>query len=134
MPVLPDELRRLKEFHGHLGPFAVIGYLAGMRALRQLRARKYFGIRARVQCQPKPPQSCLADGVQFAAGCTLGKRSISLEAADDIALHFENTDTGETLRLTLRPGLTEQTRAWLDELGDEGAALRTYELGADVFA
>ena len=33
MPELPDELQQLKEFHGHLGPFVVIGYLAGTQAL-----------------------------------------------------------------------------------------------------
>ena len=134
MPDLPDDLRDLKAFHGHLGPFVVIGYLAGKRALEELSARKYFGITARVECEPKPPQSCLADGVQFATGCTLGKRNIALEPADDIALHFENTDTGETLCLRLRPGLKEETKSWLDELGDEAAALRTYKLGNDAFA
>ncbi|MFQ5810959.1 MAG: formylmethanofuran dehydrogenase subunit E family protein [Armatimonadota bacterium] len=134
MSQLPDELQPLKDFHGHLGPFVVIGYLAGVRALEGLRARKYFGISARVECEPEPPQSCLADGVQFAAGCTFGKRNISIHAASDVAVHFENTDTGEMLRLTLRQGLAEQTKAWLDELGDEVAALRTYELGDAVFA
>ncbi len=133
MPQLPDELHKLKEFHGHLGPFVVIGYLAGRRALAELQARKYFGMRVRVECKPKPPQSCLADGVQFATGCTLGKRNICIEPASDIALRFENTDTGQKLQLTLRPGLEEQTKAWLAELGDEAAALRTYELGDGAF-
>jgi formylmethanofuran dehydrogenase subunit E len=134
MPELPDELQQLKEFHGHLGPFVVIGYLAGTRALEKLAARKYFGMSARVECEPRPPQSCLADGVQFATGCTLGKGNICIEAATEAALEFENIDTGQTLRLVLQPGVKEQTKAWLDELGDEAAALRTYEQGPRLFA
>lgn len=74
-----DELtRKGVEFHGHLGPFLVIGLRMGSLALKLLGLRGYSGLRAIVETGNEPPLSCIVDGVQVATGCTLGKGNIEV--------------------------------------------------------
>ncbi len=72
MTELPEELVPLKRFHGHLGPYVVIGYRMG----RLARERFDGKMTAVVFAGRHPPMSCLIDGVQFTTGCTLGKNNI----------------------------------------------------------
>ncbi|MBI5000799.1 MAG: formylmethanofuran dehydrogenase subunit E family protein [Euryarchaeota archaeon] len=70
----PDDIaRKLEEFHGHLGPFAAVGWRMGQAARTALGAGK---LRARVFAGPAPPISCIVDGVQVSTSCTLGKGNI----------------------------------------------------------
>ncbi len=74
-----DELtRKGVEFHGHLGPFLVIGLRMGSLALKLLGLRGYSGLRAIVETGNEPPLSCIVDGVQVATGCTLGKGNVEV--------------------------------------------------------
>jgi len=79
----------LAAFHGHLGPYIVLGYRIG-RYARQNFCRDPFQMKAAVFCQGVPPQSCLADGVQIGSGCTLGKRSIDIVVSDEIWCEFSS--------------------------------------------
>jgi formylmethanofuran dehydrogenase subunit E len=90
----------LAVFHGHLGPYIVIGYRIGKYASEHV-CNNPFDLRARVYCAGTPPQSCLADGVQLGSGCTLGKRNIEIIESDQVAVEFE-TD-GRTVRIVPRP-------------------------------
>jgi formylmethanofuran dehydrogenase subunit E len=77
---LKNMIERGVEFHGHLGPFLVLGIRMGLSALKQLGSTGYSNIRAEVRSGSMPPVSCLADGIQISTGCTLGKGNIvSLE-------------------------------------------------------
>ena len=91
----------LARFHGHLGPFIVLGYRMGRYALRELGGNP-FSLQAKVYCSGKPPQSCLADGIQIGSGCTLGKGNISLIRSDIPVTEF--TGEGKTVRLTPKAG------------------------------
>jgi hypothetical protein len=77
----------LAAFHGHLGPYIVLGYRIG-RYVRQHFCRDPFQMTAVIFCKGMPPQSCLADGIQIGSGCTLGKRNIDIVASDDIRCQF----------------------------------------------
>jgi formylmethanofuran dehydrogenase subunit E len=83
---LPDELKQLKRFHGHLGPFVVIGYRMGMIARKRLEGK----IQAIVFTGPKVPLSCIIDGIQFTSSCTLGKGNISIQEKDEAKARFVN--------------------------------------------
>ena len=37
-------LKEAEKFHGHLGPWLVLGLLIGDAALKKLKAEKYFGL------------------------------------------------------------------------------------------
>ena len=73
---LKDMIERGKEFHGHLGPFLVLGIRMGLSALKHLGSTGYSDIHSEVRSGSSPPMSCLADGVQISTGCTLGKGNI----------------------------------------------------------
>jgi hypothetical protein len=77
----------LAAFHGHLGPYIVLGYRMG-RYVRQHFCSDPFQMKAVVFCKGVPPQSCLADGIQIGSGCTLGKRNIEIVACDEIRCEF----------------------------------------------
>ncbi|MFA6371455.1 MAG: formylmethanofuran dehydrogenase subunit E family protein [Methanothrix sp.] len=77
----------LAAFHGHLGPYIVLGYRMG-RYARKNFCSDPFQMKAAVFCEGVPPESCLADGVQIGSGCTLGKRNIDIIAGSDIRCEF----------------------------------------------
>ncbi len=94
----------LIKFHGHLGPFIVLGYRMGRFA------RKKFdnspNMKAVVHCPDSPPESCLVDGIQLGSGCSYGRGKISLIPSKDIFCTFIDeyqTLTLQTLSFTLPP-------------------------------
>jgi formylmethanofuran dehydrogenase subunit E len=92
---LPEELIPLKRFHGHLGPYVVIGYRMGKLARQRFEGK----MTAIVFTGKHPPMSCLIDGVQFTTGCTMGKNNIVVRDGDLPAVHF--IDSTKTLEVKL---------------------------------
>jgi formylmethanofuran dehydrogenase subunit E len=88
----------LAAFHGHLGPFIVLGYRMG-KYVKRYFCTDPFKMSAAVYCSGMPPQSCIADGVQIGSGCTLGKRNIELIPACEVKCEF----TAGGKKLVLRP-------------------------------
>jgi len=76
-------LKRAAEFHGHLGPYLVLGLKMGVLAKNTLNADP-FEIRAEIHTEKITPRSCILDGIQFTSGCTLGKGNIDLRESDEI--------------------------------------------------
>lgn len=128
MDVDRDLLDRLRAFHGHLGPFAMLGYRAGRLALRALEAPSHFGVHARVTCPPHTPPSCFADGIQYGTGCTLGKGNIELVASDTIAVTVTVTEGGAAVTVVPRPEVIDRFGPWMAEADDETAALRVLSM------
>lgn len=88
------------EFHGHGGPFLVVGLRMGLTALSRLDARGWFDLRCRVSLPWRPPDSCVIDGIQCSTGCTMGKHNIDVGEGEGIAADFYKE--GVHLRITLR--------------------------------
>ena len=133
--VTPELLERLRAFHGHLGPWAMLGYRAGLHAISLLEAPTHFGISATVCCPPQPPPSCFADGVQFSTGCTLGKRNIELIPADEVSLTLTVDDSGASVTIRPREEVASEFGRWLQEMGDEDASLRVLAMSdKELFA
>ena len=83
-------LRQATRFHGHLGPWLVLGLKAGAYARKKLAASP-FDLKARVSCPSGTPYTCFVDGVQFSSGCTMGKGNISHHRADGCRVEFTRT-------------------------------------------
>lgn len=75
---MDETLKMLQEFHGHLGPYAVIGYRMGQIACRKLNNDPFLK-NAVVMTGTTPPLSCILDGIQIGSGCTLGKGNIKIQ-------------------------------------------------------
>jgi formylmethanofuran dehydrogenase subunit E len=90
----------LAAFHGHLGPYIVLGYRIG-RYAKKYFCHDPFHMAANVYCNGTPPQSCLVDGVQIGSGCTLGKRNIDITVSDQIKCSFESD--GKKVVIAPRP-------------------------------
>jgi len=90
----------LARFHGHLGPYIVLGYRIGRYACENL-SKNPFSLSARVYCSGTTPESCLADGVQLGSGCTLGKGNIRVVLSDEVKCEF--TTEGRHLMVTPKP-------------------------------
>jgi len=96
-----SELNRISEFHGHLGPFVVIGYRMGKVANRLL-GKDPFGKSAIVMTGGKTPMSCVVDGVQLASGCTLGKGNIGIVDHGLVSSLFISKSKEKSVSLELR--------------------------------
>jgi formylmethanofuran dehydrogenase subunit E len=90
----------LAAFHGHLGPYIVLGYRIG-KYVREHFCDDPFRMKAEVHCAGTPPQSCLADGVQLGSGCTLGKRNIEIVSSEKVCCIF--SADGKQITVTPHP-------------------------------
>lgn len=99
------DLKKLVEvgvqFHGHLGPYLVAGIRMGRFALRKLDSPGYKDLNVEVKTGARPPISCLADGIQVATGCTLGKGNIKIVAGDLPSATFRSGN--RSLSVAYRP-------------------------------
>jgi len=73
--ILNETLKKIEQFHGHLGPYAVIGYRMGLIANEKL-GKDPFCKKAIVYTGTTPPISCIVDGIQMSSGCTTGKGNL----------------------------------------------------------
>lgn len=76
---LTEQIKTGVDFHGHLGPFLVVGIKMGNFALKKLKSTGYKDLKVEVETGTTPPVSCLIDGIQVSTGCTLGKGNISVK-------------------------------------------------------
>lgn len=120
MHELPPELEALKQFHGHLGPYVVVGYRMGRMARTELKGK----IKAVAFSGSRPPVSCLADGIQFSSGCTLGKGNIELKEDGQARAVFRSLD--DEMELELRPEVKRDVDAQMTHETEEMLALSIY--------
>ncbi|MEM0449517.1 MAG: formylmethanofuran dehydrogenase subunit E family protein [Methanomassiliicoccales archaeon] len=120
MEDLPEELKALKKFHGHLGPFVVVGYKMGMIARERLHGK----LKAVSYTGQKPPLSCIVDGVQFSSSCTLGKGNIVVMESGDAKVQF--LDDKHLMEIELIDELREKLEKTMTNQNEE-------ELATEIF-
>jgi len=101
-------LQRAVEFHGHLGPYLVLGLRAGLYA-NQILGRDPMKTEAFIQSKTTPPESCFVDGVQLSTGCTFGKGNITLQQGEGVLVTFKKNS--QELALKLRKEIIEEMNA-----------------------
>ena len=96
-------LEKAVDFHGHLGPFLVLGIRMGIIARSVLKAQSQDDLSVVMSVEPNPPVSCTVDGVQVASGCTLGKGTIRVsEASDRVIGSFRAGDRACTITVRIQ--------------------------------
>ncbi len=121
----------IKTFHGHLGPYLVLGYRMGRIALRELDSRGHFGLSVTVHSKLEPPASCLIDGVQLGSGCTLGKRNIEIAEIEGPAYAEFTSDRGGRITIGLRGDIPRLVAEMIRESGVEEAGERLFHASED---
>ena len=124
-----DELlEQAARFHGHLGPFLVLGLKAGLRAV-EILGWKPLKMTATIILVRKIPYTCFLDGVQFATGCTLGKGNIKVLEGEGIRALFSLEGRGIELKVrdeVLRKAESAGSR--MEEVAREFMAKKSEEL------
>ena len=82
-------LKQIEKFHGHLGPYVVIGYRMGLIS-NKILGENPFSKNAIVKTGINPPISCIIDGIQVSSLCTLGKNNIRVFESDILEAIFES--------------------------------------------
>lgn len=86
-PTDPEWVARAALFHGHLGPWLIVGAMIGQDAVRRLESLGHWKIDVTCWMPPdkqRTPFSCLLDGLQVSSGATLGKQNIRFDHAPDV--------------------------------------------------
>ena len=99
-------LAKVAAVHGAAGPFAVIGYRMGERALSILGASYgSFDLDVIHRTPLEVQYSCVADGVQAATGVSVGKLNLHLEKStvEHMETVVRNRKTGKEVVFRLKP-------------------------------
>ena len=120
-------LQRAIEFHGHLGPYLVLGLLMGEYALRKIKAKPHFGLEVKIWGASQKPKSCLIDGLQLSTGCTYGKGNIKKYNGKGIKVKFIHCENKKDITLALQEGIIEKLREANDHKNCERLARELYK-------
>ena len=118
------------KFHGHLGPYLVLGIRAGELALRKLKCKKYFGVDVKVWGAKQKPKSCLIDGLQLSTGATFGKGNIAKLNGSAIRIEFKDKARGKIVSLRLKQDLLKDLRKTKTHEACESLAKKLYSAGS----
>ena len=103
---MDEALKKIEKFHGHIGPYVVIGYKMGEIA-NQLFGGDPFSKNAIVWTGTKPPLSCIIDGIQMSSGCTLGKGNITVNMQGIPKAQFTDNN-GKHLEIRLKTRVKQE--------------------------
>ena len=120
-------LSEAKRFHGHLGPYLILGIIAGELAVKKLRCRKYFGLSVKAWGANKKPKSCLIDGLQLSTGATYGKGNIDKLNAKDIRIIFYNLNNKKRIAMRLKENLKFRLEKLKNHRDSESLAKKIYQ-------
>lgn len=126
---MKSDLKEAIKFHGHLGPYLVLGLLAGKIALKNLRCKKYFGLDVEVYGADKKPKSCLIDGLQLSTGATYGKGNIHKFNGRVIKIKFCNKFKNKKMILSLSSDCIKALEKAKSHRESELLANKLYETG-----
>ena len=103
---MDETLDAIKKFHGHLGPYVVLGYRMGLIANDKLGNDPFYK-NVIVYTGTTPPISCLVDGIQLSSGCTIGKGNIKIINDKDAVAEFSNK-SNEKLKIKLKDDIKNE--------------------------
>ena len=113
-------LEEAEKFHGHLGPYLVIGMRIGEYAMEQLGITPYFDLKVEVECPPKPPVRCLVDGLQLVTGATYGKANILVkEQNKHVRAKITSTKNNREIQIELHPDIPRKIERWYQEMSEK---------------
>ncbi len=99
---IPEDLRKVIDFHGHLCPGLGIGYRAAKAAMQKLGLDKAYDEELVCIVENK---SCSVDAVQYLTGCTFGKGNLIFNDYGKQVFTFAlRSSPRRALRVSLKAG------------------------------
>lgn len=124
-------LRRAVDFHGHFGPFLVVGVRAGTIALRELQTSKgNKSLRAVASLVYSVPYSCILDGIQLSTGCTIGNKRLRFEESPTFTIELEDPAKGKITISVLSRAVDELRRKSAKDLSIEDLERLAHEVAS----
>jgi formylmethanofuran dehydrogenase subunit E len=112
---ITSQMKNAAKFHGHLGPFLVIGVRMGEIAKKQLgiNEENRLELHASIRTPLYPPFSCVIDGIQATTSCTVGNQKLKIEKSmKEITARFKLQSSDKTMKISVNPkvarNLTEE--------------------------
>jgi formylmethanofuran dehydrogenase subunit E len=106
-------IEKAADFHGHLGPFLVIGVRMGSLAKKilNLNAEGNNKLRVTARLPLSTPFSCIIDGIQATTQCTVGNQKLRIKNSQaKIIVDFEQQNLDEELRIHVNPKTIEKLK------------------------
>lgn len=129
VPFRPLKLEDIERFHGHLGPFVLLGVRMGEHACGELKMPRFFDLTVVAECPDGPPHTCLIDGLQLSTGATMGKENIAHKHSEQIRVTLKEVSTGRTVVYSLKDATQEQLEKWkADKVSLDDQSTRIYEM------
>lgn len=120
---LKTTIDKAADFHGHLGPFLVIGVRMSLIGIRELNLKKNEnGLRVTAMLRNRTPFSCILDGIQVVTRCTMGNRKLRLKNySSRIAAKFELQNEEKEVNVLVNPATFEdlKTRLLAEDVSPE---------------
>ena len=125
-------LKKAEEFHGHLGPFLVIGIKMGLVGLGRVEATKGSSLAVTASLPLRVPFSCIIDGLQITTKCTIGNQKLTLRESEKIQAEFKRKDNGQKTVVALNQSTFEKLKSQLlqETLPDEKVRKLAWKVAA----
>lgn len=112
---LAEKIATAASFHGHLGPFLVIGVRMGILAKRILNVdMEHSEMQAAVNLPFLTPYSCILDGIQATTKCTIGNQKLKFTNSPNILAKFALPNKKE-ISIVLNPAVYEKLNSQLSK-------------------
>jgi len=98
-----DLVKKAEEFHGHLGPFLVLGLRIGLLGLKKLNIDKSKNkdLRITAMLDYSIPFSCIIDGIQVSTGCTIGNKKLIIENSSNFLIEFFDKKYNKRINISI---------------------------------
>ncbi len=106
-------LKKAEDFHGHLGPFLVIGVRMGLGGLGRLDGTNENPLAVTASLPLRVPFSCIVDGLQITTHCTTGNQKLRLKDSPKVEAQFERKGHGKKVVVALNQTILETLKAQL---------------------
>lgn len=126
---MKNTLKEAVKFHGHLGPYLVLGLKAGELALKKINCKQYFGLEVKVWGATEKPKSCIIDGLQLSTGATYGKGNINKFSNSMIKVEISNRLNKKKVVLKFKDRLIQILKKTRTHRDSELLAKKLYRAG-----
>ncbi|UCB60974.1 MAG: formylmethanofuran dehydrogenase subunit E family protein [Candidatus Bathyarchaeota archaeon] len=103
-------LEKAAEFHGHLGPFLVIGVRIGLIGLKEISKHNGEQLTIDLSLPLHVPFSCIIDGLQVTTHCTVGNQKLSVRDSGSVKARFIGENKGVEVMIALNKSTFEELK------------------------